>query len=47
MVWETQDLMRDGVAMGNLTAEVAFELLVAIADCGRGVSLPASVKALR
>lgn len=40
MTWETLDLFRDGVAMGDTTAEAGHGLIVAMADRGRGLRLP-------
>ena len=44
--WETGQLMQDGVAMADISAARAFELLCAMADHGQGLTLPRDVTEL-
>lgn len=45
--WTTLDIMRAIVADGDLTDQAAFDLLLDMADAGRGLALPDSPRDLR
>lgn len=44
---ETVDLMNTAVVNGEITARDAYDLMLAMADAGRGLRLPRSVDDLR